>query len=134
MRAISASAGLLLIGRLDEAEQQLAALDPTALPAAAKAVHEVVVAGIALRHLQSKTARAALARAETAARLARIPALTAEVESAFVALKQRRAGRAFGNEGVLERPVLLDEVEVYHWPRRLWLSTPVVSSCAKKTQ
>jgi hypothetical protein len=99
---------LLLIGRLDEAEQQLAALDPTALPAAAKAVHELVVAGIALRHLQSKTARAALARAETAARLARIPALTAEVDSAFVALNTP-AARLVKNGA--ERLLLLDEVE-----------------------
>src|SRR6202790_1843955 len=73
---------LLLIGRLDEAERRLAELDPTHLPPASITAHELVVAGIAMRRLRTKTARAALARAERAARHAGIPALTAEVESA----------------------------------------------------
>src|ERR1700741_4177518 len=38
---------LLLIGRLDEAERALAGLDPTPLPPALRAAHELVVAGIA---------------------------------------------------------------------------------------
>src|SRR5206468_572799 len=54
---------LLLIGRLDEAERTLAALDPAPLPPALRAAHELVVAGIAMRRLRTKTARAALARA-----------------------------------------------------------------------
>ena len=73
---------LLLIGRLDEAERTLAALDPDALPPASRAAHELVVAGIAMRRLRTRAARAALARAGRAARQAAIPALTAEVESA----------------------------------------------------
>ena len=73
---------LLLIGRLDEAERALAELDPAPFPPASRAAHELVVAGIAMRRLRTKTARAALARAERAARQAGIPALTAEVESA----------------------------------------------------
>ena len=72
---------LLLIGRLDEAERTLDALDPARSPPAARAVHELVVAGIAMRRIQTKKARAALARAERAARHAGIPALTTEVES-----------------------------------------------------
>src|SRR5919199_4907347 len=36
---------LLLIGRLDEAERALAELDPSPLPAALRAAHELVVAG-----------------------------------------------------------------------------------------
>ena len=56
---------LLLIGRLDEAERMLAALDPAPFPPASRAAHELVVAGIAMRRLRTKTARAALARAET---------------------------------------------------------------------
>jgi hypothetical protein len=36
---------LLLIGRLDEAERALAALDPTPFPPAARTAHELVVAG-----------------------------------------------------------------------------------------
>src|SRR5471030_1104651 len=77
---------LLLIGRLDEAEQALAGLDPTPFPPASRAAHELVVAGIAIRRLRTGTARAALARARRAARIADIPALTAEVESASLVL------------------------------------------------
>src|SRR6516165_10739953 len=53
---------LLLIGRLDEAERALAELDPRPFPPASRAAHELVVAGIAMRCLRTKTARAALAR------------------------------------------------------------------------
>src|SRR4029077_14843044 len=59
---------LLLIGRLDDAEQALAALDPAPLPPASRAAHELVVAGIAMRRLRIRTARAALAQAGRAAR------------------------------------------------------------------
>src|SRR6202045_694298 len=55
---------LLLIGRLDEAERMLAELDPSPFPPASRAAHELVVAGIAMRRLRIKTARAALARAD----------------------------------------------------------------------
>src|SRR3954471_14825583 len=70
---------LLLIGRLDEAEGSLAEIDPAALPAASKVAYELVVAGIAMRRLRAKAARAALIRADRAAREAAIPALAAEV-------------------------------------------------------
>lgn len=73
---------LLLIGRLDEAEQLLAELDSGPLPPAAHAAHELVVAGIAIRRLRTQAARAALVRAARAAHAAAIPALTAEVEAA----------------------------------------------------
>src|SRR5215813_12432913 len=59
---------LLLMGRLDEAERLLGGLDPAALPPATQPVHELVVAGIAMRRLRTKAARAALARAGQAAR------------------------------------------------------------------
>src|SRR5262245_11995978 len=55
---------LLLIGRLDEAERMLSELDPMPFPPASKAAYELVVAGIAIRRLRTKEARAALARAE----------------------------------------------------------------------
>src|SRR6202162_5464886 len=77
---------LLLIGRLDEAERTLAELDPSPFPPASMAAHELVVAGIAMRRLRTKAARAALARAERAARQAGIPALIAEVENASLVL------------------------------------------------
>src|ERR1700745_4241296 len=66
---------LLLMGRLDQAERVLADPDPTPFPPASRAAHELVVAGIAMRRLRTKTARAALDRAERAARHAGIPAL-----------------------------------------------------------
>jgi len=77
---------LLLVGRLGEAEQALAQLDPKPLPPALRAAHELGVAGIAMRRLQTKTAQAALSRAVSAAREAGIPALMAEVESASLLL------------------------------------------------
>src|SRR5262249_15348766 len=46
---------LLLIGRLDAAERTLAALDPAPFPPASRAAHELVVAGIAMRRLRTKT-------------------------------------------------------------------------------
>jgi hypothetical protein len=99
---------LLLIGRLDEAERVLADLDPAPFPPASRAAHELVVAGIAMRRLRTKTARAALARAESAACLAGIPALTAEVESAALVLNTP-AARLIGRGE--ERLLRLDEVE-----------------------
>jgi len=99
---------LLLIGRVDEAERALAELDPTPFPPASRAAHELVVAGIAMRRIRTKAASAALARAESAARLARIPALAAEVESAALLLSSPAARLiARGKEQTLR----LDEVE-----------------------
>ncbi|MDB5834214.1 MAG: Malic enzyme [Caballeronia sp.] len=98
----------LLTGRLDEAEQALAKLDPTPFPPALRVAHELVVAGIAMRRLQAKTARAALARAERAAHQAGIPALTAEVESASLILNTPAARLIARGE---ERLLLLDDVE-----------------------
>jgi tetratricopeptide (TPR) repeat protein len=99
---------LLLIGRIDEAERTLAELDPAPLPPALRTAHELVVAGIAMRRLRTKAARAALARAERAAHDARIPALTAEVESAYLVLNTP-AARLIASGG--ERLLLLEEVE-----------------------
>src|SRR5690348_4782210 len=55
---------LLLIGRLDDAERMLRELDLAKLSHASSVVYELVVAGIAVRRLRTKEARAALARAE----------------------------------------------------------------------
>ena len=99
---------LLLIGRLDEAERTLAALDRAHLPPASTAAYELVVAGIAMRRLRTKTAHAALARAERAARHAGIPALTAEVDSASRVLTTPAARLIARGE---ERLLLLEEVE-----------------------
>ena len=99
---------LLLIGRIDEAEGKLAELDPENVPPTLRTAHELVAAGIAMRRLRTKTARAALARAGRAARDARIPALTAEVDSAFLALNTPAARLVANGE---ERPLLLEDVE-----------------------
>lgn len=99
---------LLLIGRLDEAERKLAALDPAPLPPAPRTAHELAVAGIAMRRLRTSVARAALARAEFAARLSGIAALIAEVENAAHALRTPAARLVAPGE---DRPLLLDEVE-----------------------
>ena len=99
---------LLLIGRISDAERTLTAIDPAPLPPASRTAHELVVAGIAMRRLRTKAARAALAEAGRAASRARIPALTAEVESASLVL-DTPAARLIARAG--ERLLLLDEVE-----------------------
>src|SRR4029077_11197162 len=92
----------------DEAERMLAELRPALLPPGSRTVHELVAAGIAMRRLRTKAARAALARAERAAHQARIPALAAEVQSAFDVLNTPAARLMTSGE---ERLLLLEEVE-----------------------
>jgi hypothetical protein len=99
---------LLLIGRVADAERTLAALRPARLLPASRAAHALVVAGIAIRRLRTKAARAALARAERAAHDARIPALIAEVHGASRALTMP-AARLIADGG--ERVLRLEEVE-----------------------
>lgn len=112
---------LLLIGRIDEAEVTLGELDLAHLPPALRTVHELVVAGIAIRRLQTKAARAALARAGYMARVAGIPALTAEVEGASLVLDTPAARLITRGE---ERLLLLEEVEAL-----LASKTLVVDAC-----
>ncbi len=112
---------LLLIGHLDEAERILAALDPSVFPPASRTFHELVVAGIAMRRLRTKQARAALDRAERAAHQAGIPALTAEAESASRILNTPAARlMACGRERLL----LLEDVEAL-----LASKTIIVDAC-----
>jgi tetratricopeptide (TPR) repeat protein len=112
---------LLLIGRIDEAERTLAKLDPSPLAPISRTLHELIAVGIALRRLRTKAARAALARAEDAARNARIPALTAEVESASLVLSTPSARLLASGK---ERLLLLEEVEAL-----LASKTLVVDAC-----
>ncbi|TXI11159.1 MAG: helix-turn-helix domain-containing protein [Rhizobium sp.] len=112
---------LLLIGHLDEAERLVAKLDPSPLPPAARASHELAVAGIAIRRLRVKPARAALTRAAEAADKAGIPALAIEVSDAARALDMPAARLvANGSETLLS----LDEVEAL-----LSSGTLVVDAC-----
>jgi tetratricopeptide (TPR) repeat protein len=106
---------LLLLGRLDEAEQMLSELDPASssgpFPPAFRGAHELTVAGIAMRRLRTRAARAALGRAERAARQAGIPALLAEVESAR-RLLDMPAARLLARGA--ERSLRLADVEALH--------------------
>lgn len=99
---------LLLIGRIDEAEAQLVEMDPMAMPPALRTTHHLVVAGLAMRRLQTRIARTALEQAERAAHEAGIAALAAEVTSAFDLL-DLPAARLIAND--TERLLLLEEVE-----------------------
>jgi hypothetical protein len=117
---------LLLIGRLDEAERTLSALDPAPLPPVTRAAHELVVAGIAMRRLRTQIARAALGRALRASRHAGIPALTAEVESASRVLTTPAARLLARGE---DRLLLLAEVEALLASRAL-----VVDACRHRVR
>jgi hypothetical protein len=99
---------LVLVGRLEEAARLLEAFDPSPLPLASMVAHELVVAGIAMRRLQIKAARAALARARGIARETRISSLGSEVESAGRALDAPAARRIASGQ---VRLVRLDDVE-----------------------
>jgi hypothetical protein len=112
---------LLLIGRIDDAERMLATVDPSPFPPASRAAHQLMVAGIALRRLRTKAARAALARAAHAARHARIPALTAEVEQASLVLTVPAARLVTADA---ERLLRLEDVEAL-----LASNTFVVDGC-----
>jgi hypothetical protein len=99
---------LLLLGRTREAERHLARLRRAPLTPALRTALELATAGLAMRRLQSKTAREALSRAEQAAHQARIPALMAEVGGALRVLNSPAARLIAGGE---ERLLTLDEVE-----------------------
>ena len=99
---------LILIGQLDEAERILADLNASVFPPALRTFHELVVAGIAMRRLRTKEARAALGRAERAAHQAGIPALIAEVESVSRVLNTPAARLIARGE---ERLLMLEDVE-----------------------
>lgn len=99
---------LLLLGRLDEASLALADVDALDLPAASRAVHELIAGGIALRRARAQEAAETLARAEHAARQSGIPALMAEVDHAMQAL-HAVAARQVTPDGA--RDLTLAEVE-----------------------
>ena len=112
---------LVLIGRLDQAERALDGLDVHRLPPPAAVAHDLVLAGIAMRRVRVRAARAAVARAERAARHVGIPALAAEVDAARLALTTPAARLI---EGGQQRLLRLDEVEDV-----LTSNTVVVDAC-----
>ncbi|CCD98506.1 hypothetical protein [Bradyrhizobium sp. STM 3809] len=99
---------MVLIGHLDEAERGLADLDPSPLQPAARTIYELIVAGLALRRLQTKAAQAALERAARTAGQTRSPELHAEVERLSATLSAPAARLIQGGE---QRLLQLDEVE-----------------------
>ena len=99
---------LLLIGRLDDADAKLSGIELAAMPPAQRALLELTIAGIATRRIEARKAKAALGRAEEAARWARIPTLEAEVRLARGALDVPAARIVAHGK---ERPLMLEEVE-----------------------
>lgn len=99
---------LILIGRINDAARTLDGLDPAPFPPALRAAHELTMAGIAMRRVRARAARAALERAGQAARHAGIPALIAEVESALHELNAPAARLLVRGE---QRMLILDDVE-----------------------
>jgi len=99
---------LLLTGRVDDAERAIADLDVSLFPPASRAAIELVVAGIALRRLRTRPARAALVHAAIAANAAGIPSLVAEVERASRVLETTAARLIRGHT---QTPLLLEDVE-----------------------
>lgn len=98
----------LLLGRLDQAASALATLELDGAPPALVAVAALVEAELALRSLRTRAARAALDRAEAAARRAGVASLVAETVAArgaleSVAARLIRAGH--------EQPLRLEQVE-----------------------
>ncbi|NPU09248.1 helix-turn-helix domain-containing protein [Bradyrhizobium sp. 83002] len=99
---------MVLVGQLDEAERGLADLDPSPLHPAARTIYELIVAGLALRRLQTKAARSALERASRTAHRTRSPELHAEIERAATTLSAPAARLTRDGEDHL---LQLDEVE-----------------------
>lgn len=115
---------LLLLGRLAEAETTLAQLDARGLSPSLAAVAELTTAELALRSLRMEPARLALARAQEAARHARVPALLAEVADAQAMFHRPAARRLLAGD---EQSLRLDEVAAL-----LASDTLVVDACRRR--
>jgi hypothetical protein len=108
----------LLLGRIAEAEQRLSALQLREAPPVHAAIAELARAEIALRSLNTRRARSALARAARAAQRARVPALIHEVAQALATLEQPAARELRDGE---EHAVPLGAVETLLRSRALVL-------------
>ena len=100
----------LLLGRLAQAADTLAAVDARGGPPALAAVAELTRAELALRWLRTAQAEAALALADAAAARAGLPELQAEVAEARSAPSETRSFSCEGERGGLES-VSSDEPE-----------------------
>ena len=98
----------LLLGRLDQAEDLLSSIDPAMVPGVSQPGYWLVAVGIAMRRVEAGAARIALSRAAHVARLAPVPSVLAEVETARQVLRAPAARLI--TEGT-ERSLGLAEVE-----------------------
>lgn len=112
---------LVLMGRLLDAERNLAELEPAGLPPALQATHALALAWIAIRRVNVAAAQMALATAERTAHEAGIAGLSAEVEAARDVLE--RPAALLVSRGS-ERLLRLAEVETL-----LACGTLVVDAC-----
>jgi hypothetical protein len=99
---------LLLLGRVAEAEHALARVELAAAPPMLLCAFELMSAGVAVRCLRTRDARAAIERAAQAAQRSGIASLLAEVDTARRAL-EIPAARHIADGTV--RPLVLEEVE-----------------------
>lgn len=100
---------LLLTGQIEDLERDLSSAPVlTPLPLPLQAGHHLLRAQLAMRRLQAKAARAAMAEAAHAARRTAIPALVAEVEAARVKLEAPTARQVGGGA---ERQLSMVQVE-----------------------
>ena len=112
---------LVLLGRLDEAEQLLKTVETNRLTPALKAAHELIAFGIAIRLLRTQQARTALERAQQSARTAGIPALIAETNNAARVLNEPAAQLIAHGE---QRLLLLEQIDALFASKTL-----VVDAC-----
>jgi hypothetical protein len=99
---------LLLRGRLEDAKGVLARLPNWRMPALLQAEVELARAELALRSLDARGARLALARAEECAKKARVAALSREVASAMATLDAPCARSSQRGEERLLKPAQLE--------------------------
>jgi hypothetical protein len=114
----------LLLGRLEEAEAALAALDVAGAPPLLVALHALARGEIALRRVRAAAAAAAFAEARAAASAAGIAALVAEIDAARRALIAPAARLV--EDGAAPRAVTLGDVEALLAGERL-----VVDACRR---
>ena len=124
-RLLQARRGLLT-GDVEQAQAAALAIDPAAAPPAIRAVHALVLAGIALRQIRAKAARVALRHAAQAAQGSGIATLTAEVDALRQAVDAPAA--CLLADGVA-RPLRLDDVEALLKTRTL-----VIDGCRHVVQ
>ncbi|MCB1475176.1 MAG: helix-turn-helix domain-containing protein [Rhodobiaceae bacterium] len=112
---------LLLIGRLDDAEALLGEVDIAALPTPSHVGIQLVRAGIAIRRLDSRSAKDALANAMELAGALQSRPLLAEVERAAERLSAPVAREVGGDR---QRLLYLEDVEAVYASDRL-----VIDAC-----